>query len=259
MSRAGLDISYFFREGRISMFCENCGSPMPEDSKFCMNCGAKAAVPEGQTAQPSAQETAAAAETIQVDEAPAVDAAVLTEQQEAPANPVQYEPQPQPAVPEIQPKPVQPAPQPQAYQQPAPQPQSYQQPAPQPQVYQQSAPQSGPASYAQPQPAPQSPAYQQPAAPASQLAIPKNERPLSVWKYIGIFLVTGLPVIGFIMILVWSFGSSWNKNTRNLARAILIFGIIGFVLAVASVIINIEAIRALIDYFNANFEIGLTG
>lgn len=219
------------------MFCENCGNPMPEDSKFCMSCGAKvaAAGPEGQ----AVQETAAATETVQAVEAPAADNVFVTEQQEAPAEPVQYEPQPQPAAPAPQPRPVQPAPQPEpvryAQPQPAPQTQTYQQPAPQPQ------------------------SYQQPAAPVSQPATVKTERPLPVWKYMGIMLLTGIPVIGLIMILVWSFGKSWNKNTRNFARAVLIFGIIGFILSIVGAIMYIDVLKDLMDFFNSNFEISLPG
>ena len=218
------------------MFCENCGSPLPEDSKFCLSCGAK--VPDAGSEGQAEQEAAVAADAVQVDEAPVADAVVQTEQQQAPAEPVQNVPQPPPAAPAPQPKPAQPSPQVQTYQQPAPQVQTYQQPAPQAQAYQ--------------QPAPQAQANQQPA-------IAKTERPLPVWKYMGMMLLTGIPILGFIMILVWSFGRSWNKNTRNYARAVLIFGIIIFVLSIAGIIINLEALRALTDYFNSNFEIGFVG
>ncbi len=217
------------------MFCENCGNPLPEDSKFCLSCGAKvvSAESEGQ----AVQEAAVAADTVQVDEAPAADAVVQTEQQAAPAEPIQYEPQPKPAAPvtpvaqpaPAQPKPAQPAPQPKPAQ-----PAAYQQPAPQ----------------AQP--------YQQPAAPVSQ-PIAKNEKPLPTWKFMGIMLLTGIPIIGFIMILVWSFGHSCNRNTKSYARAVLIFGIIGLILTIAGVIINLEALKELTNFINSNFEIGIAG
>lgn len=222
------------------MFCENCGNFLPEDAKFCHNCGAKVSV--AGTESQTAQEAAASADTVQVDAAPAADTVIQTEQQAVPAEPTGYEPQPEPVAPAAQPSPAYPAPQPEpvryAPPQPAPQAPTYQQPA-----------------QAQTQ------AYQQPAVPKSQSApaIAKSERPLPVWKFMGIMLLTGIPIIGFIMILVWSFGNSCNKNTKNFARAVLIFGIIGFILTIVGVIINLEAIRAFIEYFNSNFEIGLTG
>ena len=75
----------------------------------------------------------------------------------------------------------------------------------------------------------------------------------------GIMLLSGIPIVGFIMILVWSFGHSCNRNTKSYARAVLIFGIIGFILTIVGIIINIESIRALTDYINSNFEIGMVG
>lgn len=218
------------------MFCENCGNPLPEDSKFCLSCGAKvaSAEPEGQ----AVQETAVAADAVQVDEAPAADAVVQTAQQTAPVEQVQYEPQPKPAAPVAQPKPPQPAPQPE--------PSRYAPPPPAPQAQ----------TYQQP---PQAQTYQQPAAPISQPAIAKSDKPLPTWKFMGIMLLTGMPIVGFIMILVWSFGHSCNKNTKSFARAVLIFWIIGLVLTIAGIIINIEALRSLTDFINSNFEIGLAG
>jgi hypothetical protein len=219
------------------MFCENCGSPLPEDSKFCLSCGAKVA------GTGPVQEAAAAAEAVQIDEAPAADAVVRTEQQESPAEPVKYEPQPKPVEPAVQPSQAQPVPQtgPDFHSQPQP------------------APQFEPNRYTQPQSAPQTQTYQQPAGPVSQPAAVKTEKPLPVWKFIGMMLLSAIPVIGFIMILVWSFGSSWNKNTRNYARAVLILGIIGFILTIVGIIINFETIRTLMEFFNSNYEIEFFG
>ena len=206
------------------MFCENCGNPIPEDSKFCLNCGAKAAgaQSEGQVLQ----ETAVAADAIQVDALPAVDTVKPA------TEPIQNEPQPMPVQPAPQARPVQPAPQPE------------------------------PARYAPSQPAPQVQTYQQPipqAQPYQQPVAMKNEKVLPIWKYIGMMLLTGIPILGFIMILVWSFGSSFNKNTRNYARAILILGIIGFVLAIVTLIVNWAAIQYFMDYFNSMYEINMMG
>ncbi len=218
------------------MFCENCGSPIPEDSKFCLSCGAKTA--GAQSGGQALQETAVVTDAIQVDTLTAVDT-VKPE-----AEPIQNEPQPKPVPPAAQARPVQPAPQPEptryAPPQPAPQAQTYQQPIPQAQTYQ--------------QPIPQAQSYQQPSA----IKIEKVN-PLPIWKYMGMMLLTGIPIIGFIMILVWSFGSSFNKNTRNYARAVLILGIIGFVLAIVTLIVNWAMIQYLIDNYNSIYQYNMLG
>ena len=54
-----------------------------------------------------------------------------------------------------------------------------------------------------------------------------NRDPLSVGNYIGMFILSVIPVVGIIMLLVWAFGSSANLNKKNYARAILIIGLIG--------------------------------
>jgi hypothetical protein len=69
--------------------------------------------------------------------------------------------------------------------------------------------------------------YQQPAYYA-----PDINEPMSIGSYIGTFLLMSIPVAGFILLLIWAFSSSVNRNKKNLARAILIFWLIGIVLSV---------------------------
>lgn len=103
-------------------------------------------------------------------------------------------------------------------------------------------------AYVQP---PQNQYYQQPSAPEK----PEKIAPLKTWKFIGMFILTGIPLIGFIMILVWSFSSSFNKNTKSFARAILILWIIGLVLTIVGVIINWVAIQSLIEFFSSSMSL----
>lgn len=56
--------------------------------------------------------------------------------------------------------------------------------------------------------------------------------PIGVGGYIGYFILFSLPCIGFIMMIVLSFGGTKNINLKNLSRAFLILNIIGFVLSV---------------------------
>lgn len=184
----------FFMKGENDMFCENCGSQLPDGSKFCMSCGAKAAGDEPAN-EKSAQEAAAA-------DMPSVDYA-SPEAQESSSN--------QAGTPVVDDQPAQ---QPAAEQKPA---------------------------YAQP-------AYAQPTG-----AVPKPEKttPLGVFKYIGLIIVPCIPLLGFIMVLVWSFGSSFNRNTKNYARALLILWIIGVILSIIGVVFLRTMIVDIFDTLNS--------
>jgi hypothetical protein len=80
-----------------------------------------------------------------------------------------------------------------------------------------------PPAYAQPYPVqpPQPQAYAPPPPPAWQAVTP-----LSVGEYLVTFFLMGIPLLNIILLLVWSFGSSTNANKRNLARAMLIMGVV---------------------------------
>ncbi len=66
--------------------------------------------------------------------------------------------------------------------------------------------------------------------------LPNEYRPLSAWAYFGYNLLFSIPLIGFILLIIFSFDSS-NINRRNYARSFfcglllaLIFAIIMIVL-----------------------------
>lgn len=127
------------------MFCEKCGSKLPENAKFCGSCGAK---------------------TVPVE--PAV------------ATPVHDQPAPPPPPPA----------------------------------------QSSAQSYTPPaQPAARS--YTPPVQAAAHSGQVESE-PLSVGNYIVMFLLMSIPLLNIILLFVWGFGSSVNRNRKNFARATLI-------------------------------------
>ncbi|MBO4982253.1 MAG: hypothetical protein J6C84_10275 [Lachnospiraceae bacterium] len=61
--------------------------------------------------------------------------------------------------------------------------------------------------------------------------VPFNYQPISMWGYIGYQLLFSIPCIGFILILVFSFGGAKNVNLRNFARSYLCIFVIAFVFA----------------------------
>lgn len=110
-------------------------------------------------------------------------------------------------------------------------------------------PQPPPAQYNAPPPqAYQSPPrqqyYQQPP-PAYNAA--GNTAPMSVGQYIGTIILFMIPLVGFILMLVWAFGSDVNLNKKNFSRAYLIMMLIGIVLAIVLSIAAGGLIASLFD------------
>ena len=61
-------------------------------------------------------------------------------------------------------------------------------------------------------------------------SIPNQYKPLSPWAYIGYNILFAIPILGFIMMLVFAFDSSNNLNRRNYSRSVLYARIIVVVL-----------------------------
>lgn len=49
-------------------------------------------------------------------------------------------------------------------------------------------------------------------------SIPPEYTPISMWGYFGYELLFTIPLVGFILLLVFSFGGTQNKNLKNYAR-----------------------------------------
>lgn len=65
--------------------------------------------------------------------------------------------------------------------------------------------------------------------------LPQQYRPLSAWAYFGYSLLFSIPLVGFILLIVFALSND-NINRRNYARsyfvAILFGFIIGFIMLV---------------------------
>ena len=69
--------------------------------------------------------------------------------------------------------------------------------------------------------------------------------PISEW--ILTLFITAIPIVGFVMLFVWGFGSGTNPTKANFAKASLIFLVVGLILwfvifgaIVAAIIANFE-------------------
>ena len=60
--------------------------------------------------------------------------------------------------------------------------------------------------------------------------IPEEYRPISMWGYFGYQILFALPCVGLILLLVFSFGGTKNKNLKNFARSYFCVLIIAVVL-----------------------------
>ena len=61
--------------------------------------------------------------------------------------------------------------------------------------------------------------------------IPEEYKPISMWGYFGYEILFAIPLVGFILLLVFSFGGTTNKNLRNFARSYFCFVIVGLIIA----------------------------
>ncbi|MCL2519163.1 MAG: zinc ribbon domain-containing protein [Oscillospiraceae bacterium] len=101
------------------------------------------------------------------------------------------------------------------------------------------------------QPLPPPPTFQQPKQqntyndpppsynqPQTQSPMRGSEyEPISTLGYIGIYILLALPLIGFILTIVWAVGGCRKINKRNMARANLIIMAAGIVLSIISLIV----------------------
>lgn len=73
--------------------------------------------------------------------------------------------------------------------------------------------------------------------------IPNEYRPLSAWAYFGYNILFAIPLVGFIMLIVFAFDSS-NINRRNYARsffcAYLVAIIIFIVVLILALVLGIS-------------------
>lgn len=58
-----------------------------------------------------------------------------------------------------------------------------------------------------------------------------NDAPvMSLGEWLITLIITAIPLVGFIMLFVWGFGSGTNPTKANFAKATLIMMVIGVVL-----------------------------
>ncbi|CDF12294.1 uncharacterized protein BN778_01318 [Mycoplasma sp. CAG:776] len=64
----------------------------------------------------------------------------------------------------------------------------------------------------------------------SEENIPEQYKPITMWGYLGYQIVFSIPIIGWIILLVFAFSKDENINIQNSARSYIIFLIMSIVL-----------------------------
>lgn len=69
--------------------------------------------------------------------------------------------------------------------------------------------------------------------------IPSNYRPLGAWAYFGYGILFNIPIIGFILLIIFSFDNS-NINRRNYARSYWCIYILVIIFIILLLTLNIN-------------------
>ena len=64
-----------------------------------------------------------------------------------------------------------------------------------------------------------------------------NDQTVSLGDWILTMFLSGIPIVGIIMIFVWAFGGGAKASKQNYARAVLIFALISIVIGIISSIL----------------------
>ena len=76
--------------------------------------------------------------------------------------------------------------------------------------------------------------------------IPEQYEPISMCGYLGYSILFALPIIGIIMIFVFSFSKDENINVCNYARSYILIYVIGVILYLILALCFKDQIQALI-------------
>lgn len=217
-------------------FCTECGTALEEGARFCSECGTKVPPAEEKSAdqsapqQPQTQQSAPQQSQSQqpAPQQPAPPQQPL--QQAAPQQP----PQQQPQQPQYQQPPQQSAPPP---------------PGPQSQPYVYAPPSQNGAYYADPHyGANQPPPYANSGNRGGPLA-----PVMSIGSYLLTFFVLSIPIVGFILFIVWAFDTT-NLNRRNMLIAQFIWALICSAVAIVLLIIFASSLAAIFSQFSIPYQ-----
>ena len=81
-----------------------------------------------------------------------------------------------------------------------------------------------------------------------------NDQTVSMGDWILTMILSGIPIVGIIMLFVWAFGGGAKLSKQNYARAVLLLAVIGFVIGtIFTILAVVLGAFASSDIFN-NFS-----
>ena len=79
--------------------------------------------------------------------------------------------------------------------------------------------------------------------------VDSRDRVMTVGGWMGTFLLLMIPLVNFILVLVWAFGGGTNRNRQNFVRAyILLFIIFALIWILLAVLLSLMGVAAT-EYF----------
>lgn len=86
--------------------------------------------------------------------------------------------------------------------------------------------------------------------------LPRNLRPISPWKYFGLSILYGLPIVGIVFLIIHSISPA-NINRRNYARSYFCILALVLIIVVVTIIIQVATTGSamLIDYLKGHLGI----
>ena len=82
-------------------------------------------------------------------------------------------------------------------------------------------------------------------------SIPEKYRPISMWGYFGLEILFSIPVVGFIILIIFALGGTKNVNKKNFARSYFCFVIIAVIICAIAVATGLVA--QVIDMFKGMY------
>ena len=77
--------------------------------------------------------------------------------------------------------------------------------------------------------------------------IPEEYKPISMWGYFGYEILFSLPIIGIILLIVFSLGGTKNINLKNFARSYFcIIIIISIVLIILLSVVGLDSVSSML-------------
>lgn len=77
---------------------------------------------------------------------------------------------------------------------------------------------------------------------------------VTLGDWIVTMILSGIPIVGLIMILVWAFGGGAKPSKKNYARALIIMALIGIVLGIISSILFAGIFASIADNISSSYS-----